>query len=143
MVFYIHPSRKNWSFMTASSSLEYFEQQFRYQHINNSPRLRVIHLYYIAKKKKMGFPCPVNSIIPNKNFQFFLFFLSKSGLKQEKKSKNKLKNFKNSFQKLVIIYLIIKVANFMESGLCAGVWKHLQENQPLNHAIDCLVNSTL
>lgn len=69
----------------------------------------------------MGFPCPVNSIIPNKNFQFFLFFLSKSGLKQEKKSKNKLKNFKNSFQKLVIIYLIIKVANFMESGLCAGV----------------------
>lgn len=74
--------------MTASSSLEYFEQQFRYQHINNSPRLRVIHLYYIAKKKKnwISLSSQVNSIIPNKNFQFFLFFRSKSGLKQEKKN---------------------------------------------------------
>lgn len=135
MVFYIHPSRKNWSFMTASSSLEYFEQQFRY---------RVIHLYYIAKKK-IGFSCPVKltQLFPIKisNFSFFFFQIRFEARK--KKSKNKLKNFKNSFQKLVIIYLIIKVANFMESGLCAGVWKHLQENQPLNHAIDCLVNSTL
>lgn len=122
MVFYIHLSRKNWSFMTASSSLEYFEQQFRYQHINNSPILRVIHLYYIAKKK-IGFPCPVKltQLFPIKisNFSFFFFQIRFEARK--KKSKNKLKNFKNSFQKLVIIYLIIKVANFMESGLCAGV----------------------
>lgn len=61
MVFYIHPLRKNWSFMTASSSLEYFEQQFRYQHINNSPRLRVIHLYYIAKKNNSKLDFPVQS----------------------------------------------------------------------------------
>lgn len=143
MVFYIHLSRKNWSFMTASSSLEYFEQQFRYQHINNSPILRVIHLYYIAKKKKWDFPVQSTQLFPIKISNFSFFFFPNQVWSKKKKSKNKLKNFKNSFQKLVIIYLIIKVANFIESGLCAGVWKHLQENQPLNHAIDCLVNSTL
>lgn len=72
--------------MTASSSLEYFEQQFRYQHINNSPRLRVIHLYYIAKKK-IGFSCPVKltQLFPIK-ISNFSFFFSESGLKQEKKN---------------------------------------------------------
>lgn len=61
--------------MTASSSLEYFEQQFRYQHINNSPRLRVIHLYYIAKKKKWDFPVQSTQLFPIKisNFSFFSF----------------------------------------------------------------------
>lgn len=73
--------------MTASSFLEYFEQQFRYQHLNNSPILRVIHLYYIAKKK-IGFSCPVKltQLFPIKISNFSFFFRSKSGLKQEKKN---------------------------------------------------------
>lgn len=107
MVFYIHPLRKNWSFMTASSSLEYFEQQFRYQHLNNSPILRVIHLYYIAKKK-IGFSCPVKltQLFPIKTSNFSFFFFPNQVWSKKKKSKNKLKNFKNSFQKLPGSYYI-------------------------------------
>lgn len=60
MGFYLHSSRKK-LVIYDSSALEHFSSVCIniYTSINNSPRLQVTHLYYIAKKnlkKKLDFP---------------------------------------------------------------------------------------